>query len=108
MLKVNVPSGEAKVITWGANELGRKPGSMRVQEVWLHTVDEKGKPAYAPTRIELILNGARIKQDTGEVIAPEQPAYAAGDYELHPSSIYVGRDGRPGLSIRLAPLKRPA
>ena len=107
MLKVTVVKGIAKPITWKANE-HRAAGSMRVQECWLHTVEEDGKPTFAPTKFEVILNRARVDEGTGEVLSAEQPPYAPGEYELHPSSIYVDRAGKPAFSPRLTPLKRAA
>jgi hypothetical protein len=107
MLKVTVIKGIAKPISWGANET-RKAGSMRVQECYLHTVEEDGTPSFAPVKIEIVLNRAKVNAETGEVLAPEQSPYAPGEYQLHPSSVYVDRAGRPAFTPRLTPVKRAA
>lgn len=105
MLKVTVVKPEAKLITWGATDI-RRAGSMRVQEAWLHTIEPDGTPSFAPSRFEVTLRDARINRETGEVLEPEQSPYAPGEYTLHPSSVYLNRDGRPALSVRLTPWKK--
>lgn len=106
MLKVTVVKPEASVVSWRANAQGREAGSMRVQEIWVHTVEQDGTPAFAPTRVELILNRERVDQVTGEILTPAQAAYPAGEYTLHPSSVYVNRDGKLSFAARLTPMKR--
>jgi len=99
MLKITVVSPVAKVITWG-DKGERKAGQMRVQEVYLHTIAEDGTPAPFPEKTEIVLNRARVDVH-GEITTPEQAPYAPGEYQLHPSSVYIDRAGKLGLSLRL-------
>jgi hypothetical protein len=70
-----------------------KPFEFRTQKAYAHTVDSQGnKPPY-PEAFELIL-------DDGA--AP----YSVGEYTLHPSSVYVDRNGRLAIGARLAPAVR--
>lgn len=108
MIKVTVTKPTAKVVSWSANDV-RPAGSMRTQEIWFHTVEEDGSPSFAPVRTEIILDRAKVNKETGEILTPEQAPYAAGEYVLHPSSVYVDRLGKPAFSVRLTPyVKRTA
>jgi hypothetical protein len=100
MLKITVVSPVAKVITWG-DKGERKAGQMRVQEVYLHTVAEDGTASPFPEKTEVVLNRAKLDQQTGQILTPEQAPYPPGEYQLHPSSVYIDRAGRLGLSLRL-------
>lgn len=101
MIAIKILSPEAKSIEWGAKP-GREAGSMRVQEAWFFTVDRDGKAAPFPEKVEVVLDRATDSR-------PAQPPYAPGDYTLHPSAIYVDRNGRLAIAPRLTPAaKRPA
>ncbi len=106
MLKVSILSPVAKAITWGAKP-GREAGSMRVQEAWVYQVQRDGTPEPFPVKVEISLDRAKVDAG-GRVLEPEQAPYVRGDYTLHPSSVYVGRDGRPAVSLRLTPMQPPA
>ncbi len=100
MIKVTVLPDSARQITWGAKP-GREAGSMRIQEAWLHTVDRDGKPSPFPEKVEVPLDRATDSRS-------QQADYAAGEYTLHPSSVYVSREGKPAFAVRLTPAaKRP-
>jgi hypothetical protein len=94
MLKVIVHNGEARQIA-GTSKTTNKPYSFRVQEAYLFTLNKEGQPAPFPEKFEVMLDD-------------NQAPYAPGEYQLHPSSIYLDRQGRVAVSPRLAPLaKRP-
>lgn len=106
MIKVEVAPNSARLVSWPAKGT-REAGSMRVQEVWAHTIRLDGRPSLHPEKTELILDRSRTDEDTGEV-KPAQAPYAPGEYTLHPSSFYVDREGRPAFALRLTPLKKPS
>lgn len=94
MLKVIVHHGEARQIA-GTSKTTNRPYSFRVQEAYLYTVNKDGQPGPFPEKFELMLED-------------NQAPYAPGEYQLHPSSIYLDRSGRVACSPRLAPVaKRP-
>jgi hypothetical protein len=77
----------------GTSKTSGKPYHLRMQTGYAHTVDAEGnKPPY-PEKFEIMLN------------ADDAP-YAVGEYQLHPSSLYIDRDGKLAVSARLAPLAR--
>lgn len=96
MLKVTVISSDVRHQE-GIGKASGKPYSMDFQVAYAHTFDKKsGKPNPFPEKIELTLE----KDERGN------PAvYAPGDYELHPSSLYVGQYGLE-VAPRLVPLKK--
>lgn len=100
MLNVKILAPEARTIEWGA-KAGREAGNMRVQEAWVYTVDQDGKTSPFPTRIEVVLNRATDSR-------PAQAPYPAGDYTLHPSSVYIDRNGRLAVTPRLVPVRAQA
>lgn len=79
----------------GNSKTSGKPYHLRMQTGYAHTMDGQGNKPPFPEKFEIML-------DT------DAPAYAVGEYTLHPSSLYIDRDGRLAVSARLAPLKRPA
>ena len=94
MIKVTIAQTTVDEFKGNSKTTGR-PFHLRKQSGYAHTVDKDGNPPPYPEKFEIML-------DT------DQPAYAPGDYQLHPSSLYIDRDGRLAVSARLAPLKRPA
>lgn len=95
MIKITVSSTELRHNAGNARATG-KPYSMYIQSVWFHTLDKAGNPNPYPEK--------------GEVIVPLNEAkegipYAVGEYQLHPSSLYVGRQGGLEVSPKLHPLK---
>ncbi|CAG0973115.1 hypothetical protein BURK2_01413 [Burkholderiales bacterium] len=94
MIRVTVAQTTVKEIS-GTSTKG-KPYKLRFQTGYGHTVDKDGNAPPFPEKFEIMLEN-------------DQPAYAPGDYQLHPSSVYVNRDGRLDISARLTPLtKKPA
>lgn len=76
---------EVKTTEVTARSGNRKDGSgtwtIRTQPAWAHTFDANGKPQPYPTMISLQLED-------------NQAPHPIGNYELSPSSIYVGDFGR--------------
>lgn len=94
MIKVSVPQGPVRNQS-GIGKTSGKPYNMDFQTVYLHTVGRDNKVAPFPEKVELILE----KNEQGQPMP-----YAPGEYQLHPSSVYVSRDGKPAVALRLAPL----
>lgn len=94
MIKVTIAQTTVRELK-GTSKTTNKPYHMRFQNAYAHTVDKDGNAPPYPEKFEISL----------EI---DQPAYAPGEYQLHPSSLYIDRDGRLAVSARLAPLKRAA
>jgi hypothetical protein len=73
-----------------------QPAVFHTQAVYVHTLDRAGKPNPYPEKAELIAE----RDNHGQPMA-----YAPGDYQLHPSSLYVDSRGRVSVAPRLAPVK---
>lgn len=97
MIKVTVL--DSKLRTQGYTDKKGQPASLSFQTAYLYTVDEEGKAPPFPEKLEFI-----APRDAQGHPAP----YAPGDYTLHPSAVYIGRDGRLAANLRLTPLKRAA
>lgn len=76
-----------------------KPRVFSVQTAYAFVLDKAGQPLPYPERIDLPLE----YDETGHA-KPHPP----GEYQLHPSAVYVDQRGRLSLAPRLAPVKRPA
>lgn len=87
MIKVQVTSTDVRRMTGNAKATG-KPYDMSFQEAWFFLTDREGRPDPYPTKVEIALP----KDKDGAALF-----YAPGNYQLHPSSIYVDRNG--GLSV---------
>lgn len=94
MIKVIVAQTTVRELK-GVSKTTQRPYHMRFQTGYAGTVDKDGNTPPYPEKFEISL-------DT------DQPAYAPGEYTLHPSAVYVDRDGRLAISPRLTPLpKKP-
>lgn len=91
MLKVTVAQTTVKEVK-GVSKTSGKPYHMRFQSAYAHTVDKEGNPPPFPEKFEIILDHDAL-------------AYPPGEYTLHPSALYVDRDGRLACSPRLTPAK---
>jgi hypothetical protein len=92
MIQVTIAQTTVKEMK-GLSKATQKPYHLRFQTAYAHTVDRDGnKPPY-PEKFEVMLESDA---------APYQP----GEYLLHPSSLYIDRDGRLAVSARLAPAPR--
>jgi hypothetical protein len=94
MIRITVAQTTVRELR-GVSKTSGKPYHMRFQTGYAHTLDADGNAPPFPEKFEISL-------DT------EQPPYTPGDYTLHPSAVYVDRDGRLAVAARLAPLKQPA
>jgi hypothetical protein len=98
MLKVTVL--DAKLRVQGYTDKKGNAATLPFQTAYIYTVDDEGKSGPFPEKLEFI--------------APRDPngnpaAYQPGDYTLHPSAVYIDRNGRLAAQMRLTPLKqRPA
>ena len=92
MIAITVAQTTLKEIK-GSSKTSGKPYHLRIQTAYAHTVDKEGnKPPY-PEKFEIILDNDAL-------------AYPPGDYTLHPSAMYIDRDGRLTCSPRLTPAKK--
>ena len=73
-----------------------QPARLLTQTAYLHSVNENGERGPVPDKFEIVLPRG--------VTVGSQP----GLYTLHPSALYVDRNGRLQVSARLAPLPQPA
>ena len=93
MLKVTVVSTAIRNMK-GVGKTSGKPYDMNFQTVYLHTIGKDGTPVPFPEKTEIILD----KAEDGAVLF-----HPAGEYTLHPSSVYVGNSGNPEVALRLIP-----
>jgi hypothetical protein len=91
MIKVTVYGLPVREFSGNARESG-KPYHLRIQTVYAHIVDEQGNSLPVPEKFEIILE-------------KDAHPFAPGEYTLHPSSLYLDRNGKLALSPRLAPLR---
>lgn len=96
MLKVTIVSDELRTQKYVSKRDG-KPGELYFQTAYVHTVGKDGKPAPFPEKVEFF---AERDERTGNPVA-----HRRGEYTLHPSAIYIDRDGRLAASMRLTPLQ---
>jgi len=97
MIKVSIPSATVRTME-GIGKASGKPYKLAFQDAYFHTIDRDGVPAPFPQKVE--------------IFAPKDPngnpqPYQPGEYQLSPSSVHVGRDGKLGIEPLLIPL-RPA
>lgn len=96
MIKVTVTSTDVRNQRGVAKASG-KPYNMNFQTVWAHTLDKSGNPNPFPEKTEVILETA---EDGAALFHPP------GEYTLHPSSVYVDRNGNIALAPRLVPIPK--
>lgn len=99
MIKFTVLSTKVREMK-GTGKASGKPYHMFFQDAYAYTMDRDGVLAPFPEKVELNLDRDERTQ------LPE--VYQPGDYTLHPSSFYLDREGRPAISLRLTPIKKPA
>lgn len=93
MIKVEIHSAELQTINYTSKRNGQ-PAQMFKQEAYVHLMDRQGKAKPYPEKTSL-----PVPLDQNG----RPQAYAAGVYQLHPSSFYLDRFG--GLSV--APVLSP-
>lgn len=94
MIKVSVPKLPLRNMS-GIGKTSGKSYNMDFQTVYVHLFDKDGQPLPYPEKTEIIL----AKNDQGQPLA-----YAPGEYQLHPASLYVDRSGNIAVAPRLAPI----
>jgi hypothetical protein len=97
MIKVQITSSAVRRMQGNAKGTG-KAYDMSFQDAWMFLTDRDGKPDPYPTKVEVMLP----KDKDGAALF-----YAEGNYQLHPSSVYVDQNGRLALSPRLVALAAP-
>ena len=99
MIKITVAQTTVKEVS-GTSQKNGKPYRMGFQTAYAHTVDKDGNQPPFPEKIELMLD--KDERDNFK-------SYAVGDYQLHPSAVFVDQNGRLAVAPRLTPLlKKPA
>ncbi len=98
MLKVTVVSQAVRIQPY-TDKKTNEPKTLPFQTAYVFTVDDEGKPGLYPEKIEFI-----PPRDPAGHSAP----YAPGDYQLHPSAVFIDRNGRLAAQMRLTPLKQRA
>lgn len=95
MIKVTVTSTEVRHMAGNSKTTG-KSYALDFQTVWFHTFDKLGNPNPYPEKAEIILDHDK----DGAALF-----YTPGEYTLHPSSLYVGRNGDLAIAPRLTAIK---
>lgn len=90
MIRVAISNPEIRELK-GIAKVSGKPYHLRIQTAHAFVVDKDGVIGEFPDKFEIALDS-------------DQPPYARGNYQLHPSSLQVGRDGRIDVRPRLVPL----
>lgn len=91
MIQVTIHSAEVRHMN-GTSKTTGKPYAMAFQDGYFHTIGKDGKPAPYPQKVEFMLD----KGTDGAALF-----WPVGTYVLDPSSVYVDRNGRLALSVRL-------
>lgn len=94
MIKITVAQTTVKEMR-GTSKTSGKPYHLRFQTAYAHTVDKDGNQPPYPEKFEVILDTDALP-------------FAPGEYTLHPSALYIDRDGRLACSPRLTPIKQRA
>ena len=92
---IQIHSAAVRVIPYTDKKTGHA-AELRAQTAYLHSLNEDGQRGPVPDKFEILLPKG---QTAGS---------AAGLYTLHPSAIYVDRNGRLQVAPRLAPVPATA
>ena len=95
MIKITVHSAELQHLH-GTSKTSGKAYSMFKQIAYFHTLDKSGNPLPFPEKGEVMVE----KDNMGQGIA-----YAPGLYQLHPTSLYLDRNGQIAVAPKLVPLQ---
>jgi hypothetical protein len=96
MIKFLVTSEDVRRMSGNSKKDG-KPYDMAFQTVWASVHKRDGTLQEFPEKVEIVLD----KTKDGAPIF-----YQKGEYTLHPSSLYVTRDGNLAVAPRLVALKK--
>lgn len=96
MIKITVAKTDLDTINYTDKKTGA-PKSFAKQSAYAHTVDQAGNVEFAPEKFSFLpeRNAAGV-----------QLAMPAGTYTLHPSAVYVTRDGELACRLRLTPIAK--
>lgn len=94
MIRISIPAAIVREIPY--TDKKGQPARLFAQAAYAFTRDDKGAEAPYPDKFEVIL-------PKGQTMP-----YPEGDYTLHPSAVYVDRNGRLACTPRLTPLKAKA
>lgn len=94
MIRITVAKTDLETINYTDKKTGVGK-SFAKQSAYAHTVDAAGNPDFAPEKFEFLPE----RDASGKQIATP-----AGVYTLHPSSVYVDRDGSLACRLRLTPV----
>ena len=94
MIKITVAQTAVRELKGTSAKSGRDY-HLRFQNGYAHTVDKDGNEPPFPEKFEISLDR-------------DQLPYAVGVYSLHPSAVYIDRDGRLAVSARLTPWTEPS
>lgn len=97
MIRVTVAQTTIKEVKGTSAKTG-KPYAMAFQTAYAHTVDKDGNAPPYPEKFEVILDR---DEHSGQ-----PKVYPVGDYQLHPSAVYIDQNGRLAISPRLTPLAK--
>jgi Helix-destabilising protein len=97
MIKVTVTSTDVRR-QQGVGKVSGKAYDMSFQTVWMHTFGKNGEALPYPEKVEIILE----KDKDGAALF-----HAPGEYQLHPSSIYVDARGNVAVAPRLVAMPKP-
>lgn len=93
MIQIRITSPHIREMK-GIGKTSGKPYHMRIQTGHAFTVSNDGVIGEFPDKFEIALEES------------QQP-YQRGTYTLHPSSVYVSRDGRIDIRPRLVAVPAP-
>ncbi|WP_234264909.1 G5P family DNA-binding protein [Hydrogenophaga sp. NFH-34] len=96
MLKVTITSTAIREMK-GVGKTSGKPYHMAFQTGWVHTFERDGNPMPFPEKIELNLD----RNEAGDF-----QLYQPGEYQLHPSSLYVDHNGGLSVAPRLVAVRK--
>ena len=97
MIRVTVAKTDLETVNYKSKRDGSDQ-SFKKQFAYAHTVDSEGNPDFAPEKFQFVPE----RDDKGQ-----QRAMPAGTYTLHPSAIFVDRDGNLACRLRLTPVPAP-
>lgn len=98
MIKATVTSAEVRNMQ-GIGKTSGKPYNLFFQTVYFHLADKAGNPQPFPEKTEIILE----KDAVGN-----PKSFAPGNYQLHPSSFFIGRSGSLEVAPRLVAIAAKA
>ena len=94
MIRIDIAQATVRELS-GISAKNGKPYALRFQTGYAFTQDKDGNVPPYPEKFEISLDR-------------DAAPYVVGSYQLHPSAVYVDRDGRLACSPRLTLIKKLA